>query len=73
MSSAVDNNIPLKSLSRSYDVQEYPDMSIVKENHCGWLWFGNIASENSNPRTAMEETIDKLQSRSFYIIIVDSC
>ncbi|XP_051166123.1 uncharacterized protein LOC127284629 [Leptopilina boulardi] len=40
----------------------YPDNPQVNENESGWLCFGGLTSENTNPAIAMEETLNKLQN-----------
>ncbi|XP_043482320.1 diphthine--ammonia ligase [Leptopilina heterotoma] len=41
--------------------REYFDNPSVNENESGWLWFGGLTSENSDPAEAMEDTLNKLQ------------
>lgn len=48
------------TLEASSDAEKCPDNITAIENGSGWLWFGGISSDHSNPKLAMQETLDKL-------------
>lgn len=46
-----------------YEEEDYPDMPTVNRNQLGWFWFGGIIGKHPDVVPAVEEALEKLNSK----------
>lgn len=54
---------PLSPIEIIHESEDYPDKATVNRNQTGWHWFGGIVGKHADATLAMEEALDKLNSR----------